>query len=113
MFKKSLYVYNRPNNTVLINQNYAANNSATAVWNKYHYINQIQLNQFEVIENARTRISSQDFVNLQSNNYAFIGNQICEILKMTWIDEKSYCEITYRRPSTWATGKVITQTINE
>jgi hypothetical protein len=109
---KSLYVYNRPNNTVLINQNYAANNSATALWNKYHYINQIQLNQFEVIENARTRISSQDFVNLQSNNYAFIENQICEILKMTWIDEKNYCEITYRRPGTWATNRVNTLKIN-
>lgn len=109
---KSLYVYNRPNNTVLINQNYDANNSATALWLKYHYINQIQLNQFEVIENARTRISSQDFVNLQSNNYAFINNQICEILKMTWIDEKSYCEITYRRPGTWATNRVTTEKIN-
>ena len=109
---KSLYVYNRPNNTVLINQNYDQNNSATALWLKYHYINQIQLNQFEVIENARTRISAQDFVNLQSNNYAFIENQICEILKMTWIDEKSYCEITYRRPGTWATNRVITEKIN-
>ena len=109
---KSLYVYNRPNNTVLINQNYDTNNSATALWLKYHYINQIQLNQFEVIENARTRISAQDFVNLQSNNYAFIENQICEILKMTWIDEKSYCEITYRRPGTWATNRVTTLKIN-
>lgn len=109
---KSLYVYDAPNDTVLINQNYDLNNSATALWNKYHYINQIQINQFEIIENARTRISSQDFVNLQSNNYAFIGNQICEILKMTWIDEKSYCEITYRRPGTWATNKVITKKIN-
>jgi hypothetical protein len=109
---KSLYVYNRPNNEVLINQNYDQNNSATALWLKYHYINQIQLNQFEVIENARTRISAQDFVNLQSNNYAFIENQICEILKMTWNDEKSYCEITYRRPGTWATNRVITEKIN-
>lgn len=109
---KSLYVYKRPNNEVLINQNYDQNNSATALWLKYHYINQIELNQFEVIENARARISSQDFVNLQSNNYAFIENQICEILKMTWIDEKSYCEITYRRPGTWATNRVITEKIN-
>jgi hypothetical protein len=110
---KSLYVYNRPNNTVLINQDFNTNNSARALWNKYHYINQIQLNQFEVHENARTRIRQQDFVNLLSNNYVFIDNQICEVLKMTWIDEKSYCEITYRKPSTWATGKVITQTIND
>lgn len=109
---KSLYVYQRPNNIVLIDQNYDANNSATALWNKYHYINQIQNNQFEIIENARTRISAQDFVNLQSNNYAFIDNQICEILKMTWIDEKSYCELTYRRPGTWATNKVVTVKIN-
>lgn len=110
---KSLYVYNRPNNTVLINQDFNTNNSARALWNKYHYINQIQLNQFEIHEGARTRIRQNDFVNLLSNNYVFIDNEICEVLKMTWIDEKSYCEITYRRPSTWATGKVITQTINE
>jgi hypothetical protein len=110
---KSLYVYNRPNNTVLINQDFNTNNSARALWNKYHYINQIQLNQYEIHENARTRIRQQDFVNLLSNNYVFIDNAICEVLKMTWIDEKSYCEITYRKPSTWATGKVITQTIND
>jgi hypothetical protein len=110
---KSLYVYDRPNNTVLINQDFNTNNSASALWNKYHYINQIQLNQYEIHENARTRIRQQDFVNLLSNNYVFIDNQICEVLKMTWIDEKSYCEITYRKPSTWATGKVITQTIND
>jgi hypothetical protein len=110
---KSLYVYNRPNNTVLINQDFNTNNSARALWSKYHYINQIQLNQFEVHENARTRIRQNDFVNLLSNNYVFIDNEICEVLKMTWIDEKSYCEITYRKPSTWATGKVITTTIND
>jgi len=110
---KSLYVIPRPNNTVLINQNFNTNNSARALWDKYHYINQIQLNQFEIHEGARTRIRQNDFVNLLSNNYVFIDNEICEVLKMTWIDEKSYCEITYRRPSTWATGKVITQTINE
>ena len=109
---KSLYVYDRPNNTVLINQDFNTNNSARALWNKYHYINQIQLNQFEIHEGARTRIRQNDFVNLLSNNYVFIENEICEVLKMTWIDEKSYCEITYRKPSTWATGKVITTTIN-
>jgi len=110
---KSLYVYDRPNNTVLINQDFNSNNSARALWNKYHYINEIQNNQFEIHENARTRIRQNDFVNLLSNNYVFIDNQICEVLKMTWIDEKSYCELTYRKPSNWATGKVITQTIND
>lgn len=109
---KSLYVYPRPNDIVLINDNYDAVNSATVLWDKYHYINQIQLNQYEVNENARTRISNNDFISLQSNNWAFINNQLSEILKMTWIDEKSYCEITYKTPSTWATGKVTTVKIN-
>jgi len=109
---KSLYVYPRPNNIVLINDNYDLVNSATVLWDKYHYINQIQLNQYEVNENARTRISNNDFISLQSNNWAFINNQLSEILKMTWIDEKSYCEITYKVPSTWATGKVTTVKIN-
>ena len=110
---KSLYVYNRPNNTVLINQDFNLNNSARALWEKYHYINEIQKNQFEVHENARTRIRQNDFVNLLSNNYVFIENEICEVLKMTWIDEKSYCELTYRKPSNWATGKVFTKVINQ
>jgi hypothetical protein len=110
---KSLYVYGRPNDTVLINQDFNINNSARALWTKYHYINEIQNNQFEVHENARTRIRQNDFVNLLSNNYVFIDNQICEVLKMTWIDEKSYCELTYRKPSNWATGKVFTKVINQ
>jgi hypothetical protein len=109
---KSLYVYNRPNNIVLINDNYDAKNSALALWNKYHYINQIQLNQYEINEGARTRISESDFVSLQSNNWAFINNNLSEILKLTWIDEKNYAEITYKEPSNWATGKVTTLKIN-
>ena len=60
----------------------------------------------------RIRISSQDFVSLLNNNFAFINGVLCEILRLEWIDEKSYAEITYREPNNWAGGKVETITID-
>lgn len=85
---------------------------ATALWNKYHYINQIQIYDFIIRENVRIRISSEDFVSLLNNNYAFINGQVCEILKLEWIDEKSFAQLTYREPNNWAGGKVVTNVID-
>lgn len=87
--------------------------SAKALWNKYHYINQIQLNDYEVRQTTRIRIKPSDFVNLLNNNFVDIDGEICEVLRLEWIDEKSYAEITYKKPSTWANGNVFTLTIND
>jgi hypothetical protein len=93
--------------------NYISFVSASALWNKFHFINQIQLYQFQVRSDVRTRISESDFVDLLNNNYATINGVRCEILRIEYIDEKSYSTINYRQPDTYATGKVTTLTINE
>jgi hypothetical protein len=93
--------------------NYISFVSASGLWNKFHFINQIQLYQFQVRSDVRTRISESDFVNLLNNNYATINGVRCEILRIEYIDEKSYATINYRQPDTYATGKVTTLTINE
>ena len=93
--------------------NYTSFVSAAGLWNKFHFINQIQLYQFQVRSDVRTRISESDFVDLLNNNYATINGVRCEILRIEYIDEKSYSTINYRQPDTYATGKVTTLTINE
>jgi hypothetical protein len=92
--------------------NYISFVSASGLWNKFHFINQIQLYQFQVRSDVRTRISESDFVDLLNNNYATINGVRCEILRIEYIDEKSYATINYRQPDTYATGKVTTLTIN-
>lgn len=87
--------------------------SAPTLWKKYHYINQIQLNSFKVRNEIRTRISSQDFVDLLGNNYAEINGQTSEILRIEYIDEKSYALISYKEPDNYANGHVQTIVINE
>jgi len=87
--------------------------SAKTLWDKYHYINQITLNSYEIRENARIRIRSQDFVNLLDNNYAEIDGQICEILRLEYIDEKGFANVSYKKPSNYAQGKVTNIVINE
>jgi hypothetical protein len=50
---------------------------------------------------------------LLNNNFADIDGVVSEILKIEWIDEKSFAQITFRQPSNWASGKVVTTIINE
>ncbi len=86
--------------------------SASSLYKKYHTINEIQNNDYIIRENVRIRISSQDFVSLLSNNYAEINGVLCEILRLEWIDEKSFAQISYKEPKDWANGKVETLIIN-
>ena len=80
---------------------------AEALYNNFHTIN-----DFIIRENVRIRISSSEFVSLLNNNFAEIEGKICEILRLEWIDEKSFAQITYKEPLDWANGKVETLTIN-
>lgn len=91
-------------------QNYIG---AKALWNNYHSINQIQLNGWEIRNETRVRIKPADFVNLLNNNFAEIDGELCEILRIEWIDENSFAQITYKKPSNYAVGKVYTLTIND
>lgn len=106
---KSLYVKNVPGNNSRVSLDrpkYETHYSATALWNKFHYINFIADNDFIIHEEARIRIKHSEFVALQNNNFAFINNKWCEILRIEWIDEKSYAKLTYKEPLDWANGKV-------
>lgn len=106
---KSLFVKPIPgtSNRVSLKRNqYDSDYSATALWNKYHYINFIANNDYIIRENARLRIHQSDFVSLLQNNYAWIDGKLCEILRLEWIDEKSDANITYKEPNDWANGKV-------
>jgi hypothetical protein len=86
---------------------------ASALWDKYHYINQIEINDYLIRESARVQISNQEFVNLLNNNYAEVNGQIVEILRLEFIDATSYATITYKQPFDYADGKVTTIVIND
>lgn len=83
---------------------------ASALFDEYHKSNEIQNNDYIIRENVRIRISAQDFVSLQNNNFVEIDGVLCEILRVEWIDEKSFASISYKQPFDWANGKV--QTLN-
>jgi len=92
---------------------------ASALWYRFHYINQIQLNGYKIRENSRCRISDEQFVNLLENNYVEIDNRICEVLKVEFVDVDTTSStgvanatISYKEPYAYAVGKVQTLTIN-
>lgn len=93
--------------------NYLNTISARSLWDNFHYINAIDQNDWIIKENVRCRLNASDFVSLLNNNYAMINGQISEILKIEWIDEKSFANITYQTRNNWANGKVTIQAINE
>ena len=73
----------------------------------------VNLNGWVIKENARIRISPQDFVTLLENNFAEIDGDISEILSIKYIDEKAFAEVTYRTKSNYAVGKVQINYINQ
>lgn len=86
--------------------------SAIQLWNKYHYIQQIQENDWILKSDVRIQMTSNDFVSLQDNNFAIIDGLMCEILNCEWIDEKSFAKITYKQRNQYATGHVYTLQID-
>lgn len=85
---------------------------AIQLWNKYHYIQQIQENDWILKSDVRIQMTSNDFVTLQDNNFAIIDGLMCEILNCEWIDEKSFAKITYKQRNQYSTGKVYTLQID-
>jgi len=79
--------------------------SAKALWDGYHQINSIQQNDWILREGVRVRMTAQDFVTLQSNNFVNVDGVLVEILKVEWIDEKSFAQISFRTRTNWANGK--------
>lgn len=85
---------------------------AQALWNGYHYINDIMENDWVLRENVRVRLTAQEFVTLQSNNFVLLDGVVVEILKIEWIDEKSWAQISYRTRGNWAQNKTYVTQIN-
>jgi len=83
------------------------------LWAKFHSINDIRQNAFEIIENAPVQINDNDFVNLQDNNFINFDGVDCEILRIEYFDETSTATISYQKPSNYAQNKVEVLTINE
>ena len=86
---------------------------ASAIYEKYHKINEIQINGYKVFNDIAIRLNSSDFVNLLDNNYAFINGVLCEILSINYIDEESKAIISYKEPYNYAQGKVEVITLND
>jgi hypothetical protein len=92
--------------------NYANLLKASTIYNDYHKINEIQINGYKIFSEVPIRITSEDFVNLLDNNYAYINGLLCEILSINYIDEESKAIISYKEPYDYASGKVVTITLN-
>jgi hypothetical protein len=86
--------------------------SARRIYENFHSINQIQNNDFEIRKSVRCAITNIDFVNLLNNNYADVNGELVEVLRVEFLDETCYAEITYKAPRDYADGKVITLQIN-
>ena len=113
---KCLYVKNAPGSNKRVTaefNKFPTIYSATGLWNNFHYINFIGDNDFIIHEEARIRLTAAQFVSLQNSNYIFTNNKWCEVLRIEWIDEKSYASITYKEPLNWANGKVTLKKIDQ
>ena len=93
--------------------NYADLIKAGTIYNNYHKINEIQVNDYKIISNAPVRMNGQEFVTLLDNNYAIIDGLVCEILTIKFKDEESLATISYKQPNNWANGKTTVLTIND
>tara|TARA_R110000772_G_scaffold266034_1_gene388012 strand:+ start:2196 stop:3911 length:1716 start_codon:yes stop_codon:yes gene_type:complete len=86
--------------------------SAGIIYQNYHQINEIAVNDFKVFINVPIRMNAEEFVTLLNNNYAEIDGVICEILTIQYKDEESMALISYKQPFDWANGKTQVITIN-
>lgn len=69
---------------------------ATALWNGYHSINEVDKN-FKEIYSASIKFSSQNLVNLQGNNYVYDKNgELLEILDFDWTNDSKTAQIEYQ-----------------
>lgn len=75
---------------------------AVALWNNYHYINEISRNSYKIKSNVKILMNESLFVNLLNNNFVEIDGKVCEILTIEYKDRDSYALITYKEPYDYA-----------
>jgi hypothetical protein len=93
--------------------NYDSIIKASVIYDNYHSINEIAVNDFKIFSDAPVRMTPQDFISLMNNNYVEIEGVICEVLSVNYKDEESIATITYKQPFNWANGKTNVLTINQ
>lgn len=93
--------------------NYADIMKASTIYNNYHKVNEIAVNDYKIFSDVPVRMTPQEFVTLLDNNYVEIGGLVCEILTIKYNDENSLATISYRQPDNWALGKTNVLTIND
>lgn len=75
---------------------------AVALWNNFHYINEISRNSYKIKSNVKILMNESLFVNLLNNNWVEIDGKVCEILTLEYKDRESLATITYKEPFDYA-----------
>lgn len=93
-------------------ENYESYISASAIYNNYHVINEIQNNDYKVFEDVPVRMTNNEYTAIINNNFATFDGKVCEILTMKYLEDKRLATVSYKEPFDYADGKVYTLTIN-
>lgn len=93
-------------------ENYVDKIGASALWNNYHYLSQIQLNGYKIKESVKILMNDENFVNLLNNNWAVINGKICELLNLEYKDMESHATISYKEPFDYSSKFLKTTVIN-
>jgi hypothetical protein len=93
-------------------ENYTSYIGASAIYNNYHVINEIQNNDYKVFEDVPVRMTNDEFTSILNNNFAIFDGKVCEILTMKYLEDKRLATVSYKEPFDYADGKVYTLTIN-
>lgn len=93
-------------------ENYIDKIGASALWNNYHYLSQIQLNGYKIKESVKILMNDENFVNLLNNNWAVINGKICELLNLEYKDMESFATISYKEPFDYSSKFLTTTVIN-
>jgi len=92
--------------------NYTDFISATSIYENYHEINEIAVNDYKIFKDVPVRINDEKFVTLLDNNFVEIDGVICELLTLAYKDEQSLGIISYKQPFDYADGKTNVIKIN-
>lgn len=92
--------------------NYGEYLASFKLWDKFHYINDIRENAWEIIDQAPARMNDDEWLGIQDNNFINFDGQDCEVLRLEYFDETSQATITYQKPSDYPVGKVEVKRIN-
>ena len=93
-------------------ENYQNYIGASAIYNKYHVINEIQNNDYKVYQDVPVRMTNDEFTAILNNNFVTFDGKVCEILTMQYLEDKRLATVSYKEPFDYADGKVYTLTIN-